>query len=132
MSVTQILALAGGITVVVGALGGLAWVLKIVLRLARLLGDIHEDWSGEQARPGVPARKGVMERLSFIETELTFNGGRTTKDMIRSLAQALESTTRQVEDVARLQSQYHPVSPVQINMSPGHTPVIEGGADGGR
>jgi hypothetical protein len=117
MNLPQILALTGAITAVAAALGAVGWMLRVVLRMGGRIGDIHGDWFGEPAREGVPARKGVMARLSFIEAELTYNGGRSTKDMLRTLAAKLD-------EVARLQAAYHPVSPVQINMHPGQ--AIEG------
>ena len=33
--------------------------------------QFHRDWNGEAARPGVPARPGVMERLSMTENVLS-------------------------------------------------------------
>lgn len=119
MSLPQILALAGGITLLVGALGAIAGLVRVVLRMGGRIGDIHGDWFGELPRPGVPGRKGVMERLSAIEGELTFNGGKSTKDMIRALAS-------RVDEVAQLQATYHP--PVQINMHPGQASMIDGSA----
>ena len=51
----------------VGALTGFAvWLRKLMRRLDNLL----EDWNGSEARPGVPRRPGVMERLEKIETDV--------------------------------------------------------------
>lgn len=32
--------------------------------------DLLDDWRGTEARPGVPRRPGVMERLEKIETDV--------------------------------------------------------------
>lgn len=51
----------------IGILGGFAvWLRKLMRRLDNLL----EDWNGSPARPGVPRRAGVMERLEKIETDV--------------------------------------------------------------
>lgn len=51
----------------VGILAGFAvWLRKLMRRLDNLL----EDWNGSPARPGVPRRAGVMERLEKIETDV--------------------------------------------------------------
>lgn len=49
-----------GITALIGAVMGIARTGK---RLAHFL----DDWFGEEARPGIPARPGVMERLERLE-----------------------------------------------------------------
>ncbi len=51
----------------VGILAGFGvWVRKLMRRLDNLL----EDWNGTEARPGVPRRPGVMERLERIEGDV--------------------------------------------------------------
>lgn len=54
--------------------------------------EFRSDWQGAKARPGVPARKGVMERLadqdselSFIRHELSFNSGLSVKDAVHRI-----------------------------------------------
>ena len=42
------------------------WLRKLMRRLDNLL----EDWNGVEARPGVPRRPGVMERLERIEGDV--------------------------------------------------------------
>lgn len=46
--------------------GTVAWVAPKLKRLNYLF----DDWNGEPARPGVPRRMGVMERLEQIENKL--------------------------------------------------------------
>ena len=51
----------------VGVLAGFGvWLRKLMRRLDNLL----EDWNGSPARPGVPRRAGVMERLEKIEADV--------------------------------------------------------------
>ena len=53
-----------GLITILGALVASArWTYRQVCSLQ----DLLEDWHGEQARPGVPGRLGVMERLDRIE-----------------------------------------------------------------
>lgn len=53
-----------GLITIVGALVASArWAYRQVCSLQ----DLLEDWHGEQSRPGVPGRLGVMERLDRIE-----------------------------------------------------------------
>lgn len=48
-----------------------------------------DDWAGEEPRPGVPGRPGVMERVSVIEDRLTRvehelypNSGQSLRDAV--------------------------------------------------
>ncbi|MFE7354898.1 hypothetical protein ACFU8Q_17285 [Streptomyces sp. NPDC057543] len=61
-----------------GALSVLTAVVTVLWRISR--GALHlggrvaefmDDWSGEEERPGVPGRPGVMERVSGIEARLS-------------------------------------------------------------
>lgn len=61
----------GAISVLVGV-GTVAWRgIRGALRLSGRAGQFFDDWYGEEGRPGVPARPGVMERVSGIEDRLT-------------------------------------------------------------
>lgn len=66
-----VLVWGGAITLLVGA-GAAAWrVVRGGLRLGRRVDLFMDDWYGEEERPGVPGRPGVMERVSGIEDRLT-------------------------------------------------------------
>lgn len=53
-----------GIITIIGAIIACArWTYRQVSSLQ----DLLEDWRGEEERPGVPGRLGVMERLDRIE-----------------------------------------------------------------
>lgn len=82
-----------GLEVIVGVVVGLAtlgafgatlgrWTWRLTRRLIHLLDDLQ----GEEPRPGVPARPGLMERMHAIEilaTELAPNSGGSIKDWTR-------------------------------------------------
>lgn len=63
------------------------FAMRYVYRGARFLyttavrtASFLDDWQGHPARPGVPVRLGVLERLSNVEGQLTTNGGTSLKD----------------------------------------------------
>lgn len=61
----------GGAITVLASVGTVAWRgLRGTLRLARRVEEFMDDWAGEEERPGVPGRLGVMARVSAIEDRL--------------------------------------------------------------
>lgn len=59
--------LIGLITLAITLLG-IAWKFgSYLVSIAKRLESFFEDWEGEKARPGVPGRLGVMERLQRNE-----------------------------------------------------------------
>lgn len=77
----------------VAALAGAAALIwrgvRGIRRIAERIDDFADDWAGTPGRPGVPARKGVMERLDRIEEriaavdhELQPNSGSTLRDAV--------------------------------------------------
>ncbi|WP_439082045.1 hypothetical protein [Streptomyces sp. WL006] len=62
----------GGAVSVVATLGTVAWrAARGAIRLGRRVDHFMDDWTGEEERPGVPARPGVIERVSGIEERLS-------------------------------------------------------------
>ncbi len=59
-------------------------VTKTVQFFAKISRHV-DDLVGEEARPGVPARPGIMQRLENIEHELTTNSGSSLKDAVRRI-----------------------------------------------
>lgn len=51
-------------------LGVLATFVVWARRQLSKMDDLLDDWRGTDARPGVPRRPGVMERLEKIETDV--------------------------------------------------------------
>jgi hypothetical protein len=88
--VTEILAVCGALVVLAG--GGVV-VVKL-LRVIKRVGDFVDDWQGEPARRGVPARPGVMERLESIEGQLRPNGGSSLRDAVNRV----EQTTARLDE----------------------------------
>jgi hypothetical protein len=120
-------AIAGTVIGALTLIGGVAaFFARPLFQLARLaMGDgarMLRDWHGEEARPGVPSRPGVMERLQSLDDttrhrgeqvaalnarfdsvdqvlehiggELTVNGGGTVKDaVVEILANQRNGTT---------------------------------------
>lgn len=54
----------GLITVMIGMI---AWMSRQMHRVSQMI----DDWRGTEARPGVPRRPGVMERLEKIEHDVS-------------------------------------------------------------
>lgn len=83
---------AGSIALV----GGISWVVRKFHGFNSRFDEFMEDWNGADARPGVPHRPGVMERLSqqddalrnindrlvSVEAEVNPNSGKSMKDIV--------------------------------------------------
>ena len=78
-----------GIVVVVG-------LIKKVWPLLRKMGDFLDDVAGEPARPGVPARAGLMERVQRIEYELFPNSGKSMRDQIDRMEELLNNDNERI------------------------------------
>lgn len=72
------------------ALGG--WFIPYFRRKELRDRRFEADWNGEEERPGVPRKPGVMERLygleegsKIIKRELQANGGGSMKDAMNDL-----------------------------------------------
>lgn len=110
-----ILAGGGALVVIVGAIfGAVRWAVGTSARQAKKFEQFYEDWYGEEARPGVPRRPGVMERLADqdqaladIKGELTTNGGSSLKDRVVSMDGRLLDVEKKVG------------TPVTVNVNPG-------------
>lgn len=70
MEASQIAAVVSGAAgLIVGVAAALTTVVRPILRGAKTLRDMREDYFGEPARDGVPARPGVMARLATNEAQ---------------------------------------------------------------
>jgi hypothetical protein len=92
---------ASGVVVIGGALTTAIALAAWLHRSMRKMVTLAEDLLGEQGRPGVAPRPGVMERLagiegrfgkvetrlSSIEAELHPNGGTTVRDALDRIEQ---------------------------------------------
>ncbi|MFG3142708.1 hypothetical protein ACGFZA_41690 [Streptomyces sp. NPDC048211] len=62
----------GGAVSVLTAVVTVLWrITRGVVHLGKRVEEFMDDWSGQEARPGVPGRAGVMERLGGFEERLT-------------------------------------------------------------
>lgn len=70
---------------IVAVAGGLALVWRLlrgVRRFTARIAEFLDDWTGVENRPGVPGRRGVMERLEWVEHELKPNSGQSLRDSV--------------------------------------------------
>lgn len=106
---------AGGITAVVIVATALAtavgWALRCTWRILSRTTRFLDDYFGEAARDGLPARPGVMSRLQNVEeittevrAEMRINAGNSLRDVVHQTAAevadvktALSSLTGRVE-----------------------------------
>lgn len=80
----------GGAATVLAGVGTLLWRgARGAARFGRRVDELVDDWMGEQERPGVPGRPGVLERVSQIEArlgavehELYPNSGASLRDAV--------------------------------------------------
>lgn len=93
--------------------GGAAWLLRKVRGFTNRFDEFMEDWNGTKARPGVPHKPGVMERLSeqdaalaridnrvvAVENEVNANGGKSMKDIVHRVDGNLTHVRRFVDDL---------------------------------
>ena len=85
ISVWEAFAVILGVGVIVGA-AVKGW--KVIKRLNHFLDDVM----GEEERPGVPARPGLMERVMRVEHELFPNSGASLRDQTNRI----ESTITEI------------------------------------
>lgn len=63
LTVGQLLAVFASVVLIIG-------LIRKVNPVMKKLNDMLDDWNGERARPGVPERKGVMESISDLKTQV--------------------------------------------------------------
>ncbi|MFC7791440.1 hypothetical protein [Streptomyces cinereoruber] len=88
----------GGAITMLTALSGAAWrLIRSGVRTGKRMNEFMDDWYGEQSRPGVAERPGMMERVSEIEGrlkrvehELYPNSGSSLRDAVDQANRRLE------------------------------------------
>lgn len=77
---------------VIGALIFIGWLVYKAWPLVRNVSHLTDDMVGEKARPGVPARPGLMERMAALEEQVNTihhetrpNGGGSMNDAVRRI-----------------------------------------------
>ena len=73
--------------------GLMGWFAKKLWHSARRVGHFLDDYMGQPARDGMPAKPGFMARLGSVEeltgkiaAEMTTNGGRSLRDVVQQTA----------------------------------------------
>jgi len=89
---------AGAVATGLGLAFSLARIGRRLWRQFQALDDFLDDWRGEPARPGVPGRAGVMERLASIEHEVVTNNGSSLKDAVKRVEEKLDAHLESRED----------------------------------
>ena len=74
-------------------------VVRKVWKLLKRLADFLDDVNGEDARPGVPARPGLMERVMRIEHEMFPNSGKSLRDQTNRMEQKLDRDNARIEEL---------------------------------
>lgn len=73
--------------------GGAALLWRLLRGIRALINRVDqflEDWIGVPDRPGVPGRRGVMERLEWVEHELKPNSGTSLRDAVNRVEKQLD------------------------------------------
>jgi hypothetical protein len=91
------LQVAGAIGTVAGAVTAVVVTSRWAAVRWRRVSDFLEDWNGEESRPGVPERPGVMSRLAALEAdvvtiraEVSPNHGGSLKDAVERIDERTE------------------------------------------
>lgn len=121
------MAVIGGITAVVAALGAVGAAGRWAWRVLDRLDDLRDDWRGRPARPGVPAQPGVLERLKLIEAELRPNHGSSLRDAIDRTERRVMAVETQVGDHLT----EHARDAYRLNVTPDRTTLEHGRHIGG-
>ncbi len=91
--ITAIVALAVAVT------GCAAWALRWGWRLVRRAAHFLDDYFGEPAHDGLPAKPGVMARLGGVEQLLAKVVAETTPNGGGSMRDEVARTARDVSDI---------------------------------
>lgn len=88
----------------ISAIGGLtAWGIRVLYRILRQLIHFSDDWKGQPEHDGLPARPGVMARLSSVEELLERVHAETQADHGTSLRDVVNRTAADVTGIKQEQ-----------------------------
>lgn len=100
------------VALVVAVVAGLGWAVRWAWRVLRRVVHFLDDYAGQPARDGLPARPGLMARLQSVEelvakvvAETTPNGGGSMRDEVaRTARDVAEIKTEQAAVRSRLEA----------------------------
>ena len=69
------------------------------------INKFRRDWEGEEAETGRDAVPGVMERLNFLDGELSRNGGKSLKDVVVRLETKLDKLVKRLDVIEERQKE---------------------------
>jgi hypothetical protein len=87
------------VALVVAAFGGLAWAVRQAWRILRRINHFLDDYAGQPARDGLPARPGFMARLTSVEESLAHVVAETKPNHGTSLRDVVHRTAADVADI---------------------------------
>jgi hypothetical protein len=115
-------------TVVISLATGLWRFVRAAIRIGRRVNVFFDDWYGQEGRPGVPARPGVLERVKHIEDrmqgvhhELQPNSGASLRDAVDLVNCRLERMLTGDDDECRRRADEPPHPPPSADEEPPRT-----------
>jgi len=94
------------IALITAAFGCLAWIGRWAWRIARRVTHFLDDYFGQPARDGMPAKPGVMARLASVEqlvaqvvAETQPNHGQSLRDVVHHTAEAVTELRQRIEEL---------------------------------
>lgn len=96
--------ITAAVALCVAVTGFLAWLARLAWRLARRLGRFLDDYQGQPARDGLPAKPGLMARLTSAEVSLAHVVAETSPNHGKSLRDTVLRTAANVADIKERQA----------------------------
>lgn len=100
------------VSFVIGVAGIIAYAYKLLKPWVNSMRNFLDDWNGEEARPGVSKRPGVMERLLSLEKaqneikhEVQPNSGNSMYDKLSAVHKHITNAFEQEEPEPRKNEQ---------------------------
>ena len=95
--------LAALVALVVAMVGGIAFALRWAWRILRRTVHFLDDYSGQPARDGMPAKPGLMARLTTVEEALAKVVSEMSPNHGQSLRDRVDQTAADVAEIKREQ-----------------------------